>query len=135
MSERSIDPITWTVIIFALTLIAAVAIGGFVFGIFGSAGESAQVEITAISCRNDVNGTNCIFQLTNSGTGAATLTKGFITVSGTNYAGACPIVNITPNEVIGIMCLFKTGLVPQQEALGTLDMSDGAALIYDTAIP
>src|SRR5271154_4650843 len=45
--RKAISPIIATVLIIAVTLIAAVAIGGFVFGIFGSASSSAQVQVTS----------------------------------------------------------------------------------------
>ncbi len=48
-TRRAISPIIATVLIIAVTLIAAVAIGGFVFGIFGTASQSAQVAVTGSS--------------------------------------------------------------------------------------
>jgi flagellin-like protein len=44
--RKAISPIIATVLIIAVTLIAAVAIGGFVFGIFGSASATANVQVT-----------------------------------------------------------------------------------------
>ena len=46
--RKAISPIIATVLIIAVTLIAAVAIGGFVFGIFGSASNTAQIEVTSV---------------------------------------------------------------------------------------
>src|ERR1019366_2870651 len=46
--RRAISPIIATVLIIAVTLIAAVAIGGFVFGIFGSASATANIAVTTV---------------------------------------------------------------------------------------
>src|SRR3989442_11580575 len=45
--RRAISPIVATVLIVAVTLVASVAIAGFVFGIFAQQGNSAQVSVTA----------------------------------------------------------------------------------------
>ena len=45
-SRRAISPIIATVLIIAVTLIAAVAIGGFVFGIFGTSSQAATISVT-----------------------------------------------------------------------------------------
>jgi len=84
------------VLIIAVTLIAAVAIGGFVFGIFGSSSSTAQVSVTsqnlvaslftaagsaaAPTC-NVVGEANDI-TLTNTGTAATTVTGVTITWAG-----------------------------------------------------
>src|SRR5271169_3542280 len=47
--RKAISPIIATVLIIAVTLIAAVAIGGFVFGIFGSSSNSGEVQVTGIA--------------------------------------------------------------------------------------
>src|SRR5437588_4395411 len=44
--RRAISPIIATVLIIAVTLIASVAVSGFVFGIFGEGQNSAQVAVT-----------------------------------------------------------------------------------------
>jgi archaeal type IV pilus assembly protein PilA len=63
--RKAISPIIATVLIIAVTLIAAVAIAGFVFGIFSSGASTAQVAVTAISCSS--SGNACIMTLTNTG--------------------------------------------------------------------
>src|SRR5437762_13354380 len=44
--RKTISPVISTVLIIAVTLIASVAIGGFVFGIFAQGQNSAQVAVT-----------------------------------------------------------------------------------------
>src|SRR5438309_8345115 len=50
--RRAISPIVATVLIVAVTLVASVAIAGFVFGVFGTSTNSAQVAVTAASLRS-----------------------------------------------------------------------------------
>jgi archaeal type IV pilus assembly protein PilA len=86
--RKAISPVLATVILIAITLIAAIAIAGFVFGLFGSFTSSANVSASVTSCQ--YNGTHeiCDLSLINSGsanTGASScsMTYGGATVSGT----------------------------------------------------
>src|SRR5437899_12166740 len=82
--RRAISPIVATVLIVAVTLVASVAIAGFVFGVFGTSTNSAQVAVTAASLRSSD------FLTTNAGItftcGAAT--GSFLTLSNSLPAGA-----------------------------------------------
>src|SRR5712664_4937301 len=85
--RKAISPIIATVLIIAVTLIASVAIGGFVFGIFAQGQNSAQVAVTGtalIAADFLVGGTTTTFTcastsaiayltLTNTGTGSASV--------------------------------------------------------------
>jgi flagellin-like protein len=97
-TRKAISPIIATVLIIAVTLIAAVAIGGFVFGIFGTASQSAQISVTgtsiaAVSFGTGTAGTiTCVttapatpyITLANTGTASAQLTGVVITWAGSN---------------------------------------------------
>src|ERR1700739_2140754 len=95
--RKAISPIIATVLIIAVTLIAAVAIGGFVFGIFGTASQTAQVSVTTVTLRAGDSlaagttkphtcgaATQSYMTLTNSGTASATITGVTITWAGAN---------------------------------------------------
>src|SRR5579871_6837272 len=96
--RRAISPIIATVLIIAVTLIAAVAIGGFVFGIFGTASQSAQIAVTGTSINAAGFGTGtsgtitCVttapatpyITLANTGTASAQVTGVTITWAGDN---------------------------------------------------
>src|SRR5437870_5114807 len=90
--RRAISPIVATVLIVAVTLVASVAIAGFVFGVFGTSTNSAQVAVTAASLRSSD------FLTTNAGItftcGAAT--GSFLTISNTGTAGT-DISSVTIN--------------------------------------
>ena len=65
-SRRAITPIIATVLIIAVTLVAGVAIAGYVFGLFGAGTQTAQVQVLSTSVPSGViavkgwayNGTN-----------------------------------------------------------------------------
>ena len=157
--HRGISPIIATVLIIAVTLIAAVAIGGFVFGIFGSSSNSAQVSVTsqnliaadfqpvnalvALNC-NVAAQAGSTLTLTNTGTAAATVTGVTIT-----YAGAvnsftmntsCTVAaagNAGANSngspiIIGFTAANWLSMSPTsgQTYTGTVTMSSGAILIF-----
>jgi len=82
--RAAISPVLATVILIAITLIAAIAIAGFVFGLFGTFTATARVSATAISCQSKAtNGTlaYCIASLTNNGNAA-------VTVQGCSFTGS-----------------------------------------------
>jgi flagellin-like protein len=148
--RKAISPIIATVLIIAVTLIAAVAIGGFVFGIFGSSSNSAQIAVTSqnlvgttmaagggsVSCAtgSTANG----ITLTNTGTAAASATSVSITFGGAVYSfpivGSC-IVTAAGNSAgnplsITVGGVTVTGATSGQSYTGTVTMSNGAILIF-----
>jgi flagellin-like protein len=71
-SRKAISPVLATVLLVAITLIASVAVGGFVFGLFGTFTSTAQVSAGTVSC----SGTPevCTLMLQNTGSGNAAIT-------------------------------------------------------------
>jgi len=99
--RKAISPIIATVLIIAVTLIASVAIGGFVFGIFAQGQNSALVAVTGTSLlAADFTATavqttfSCVtsapvipyLTVTNTGSGSAAIATVAITWAGTNNA-------------------------------------------------
>jgi flagellin-like protein len=151
--RRAISPIIATVLIIAVTLIAAVAIGGFVFGIFGSSSNSGQIQVTGIAlvAVTLAGGSNTAtptcatgsaansITLTNTGTAAASATAVSIT-----YAGAVATFSITGSCIVtpaGLssgnpltVTMAATDLVAGATSgasfTGTVTMSNGAILIF-----
>src|SRR5271156_1847149 len=148
--RKAISPIIATVLIIAVTLIAAVAIGGFVFGIFGSSSNSAQVQVTGIALigATELAGTGTVscqtattansITLTNTGTAAATATTVSITYGGVVYTYAVPAgCTVTPagqasGNPMGITLggTVVTGAISGASYTGTVSMSNGAILIF-----
>src|SRR5712692_9050845 len=80
--RKAISPVLATVILIAITLIAAIAIAGFVFGLFGSFTSSATVSVQVQTCA--VTGLVCTLTVSNSGTASASISANTCTV---NLAG------------------------------------------------
>lgn len=88
--RKAISPILATVILIAITLIAAIAISGFVFGLFGTYTNTARVEAISYSC----SGTPevCTIGLENIGTANTALVGSCtMTFSGTSYSGVAAV--------------------------------------------
>ncbi|MDV3243929.1 MAG: type IV pilin N-terminal domain-containing protein [Nitrososphaerales archaeon] len=78
--RKAISPIIATVLIIAATLIAFAAIGGYVFGIFGSASNTANVQVTSAALGHLLAAGS--LTLVNSGTGSTTVSGVSITYNG-----------------------------------------------------
>jgi len=151
--RKAISPIIATVLIIAVTLIAAVAIGGFVFGIFGTASQSAQVSVTntallgtdftaagtaTYTCKTAATA-GLTLTLTNIGTAGATVTGATITWAGANNAftdattctvGAAGSATATTYIVFTSPALVTIAAVSGQTYSGTVTLSNGAALLF-----
>ncbi len=89
-NRKAISPVLATVILIAITLIAAVAIAGFVFGLFGSFTNSPQLSVSNASCYLQAVGHDeCALLLQNTGSGNAGIPAGScsVNVGGTSTAG------------------------------------------------
>ena len=95
-NRKAISPVLATVILIAITLIAAVAIAGFVFGLFGTFTKTASVSLGAASC-TDAAPTVCTMSWTNTGN-AATSIPGTcqVTEGGATYTGTAAFIAPLP---------------------------------------
>jgi flagellin-like protein len=73
-ARKGITPVLATVILIAMTLISAISLGGFVFGLFGSFTSNAVVSAQFYSCTS--TGTTCTLTLYNSGSADTTISTG-----------------------------------------------------------
>jgi len=113
--RKAISPVLATVILIAITLIAAIAIAGFVFGLFGTFTSTAQVQASVTSCNYNVlkaGAEACSITLTNSGnantatTGACSLTYG-----GSSYTGTVSGGGTVPSggSLSNVLCYYTVG--------------------------
>jgi archaeal type IV pilus assembly protein PilA len=73
--RKAISPVLATVILIAITLIAAIAIAGFVFGLFGTFTGGQNLQLVNTSCTGGAAGTAfCQLQLANTGGASASVT-------------------------------------------------------------
>jgi flagellin-like protein len=153
--RRAISPIIATVLIIAVTLIAAVAIGGFVFGIFGSASQTADVQVTTVTAPaadfvtsgggiaftcGTTQGTGPYLVVTNTGTAAGSVTGITLTWAGANNAytppttgcqvGAAGSASATTYLNLPASALITVAAVTGQTFQGTVTLSNGAEVLF-----
>jgi flagellin-like protein len=157
--RKAISPIIATVLIIAVTLIAAVAIGGFVFGIFGSASSTAQVQVTGqnliaadlttgvpVAPTCSITGAANDLTLTNTGTAATTVTGVTITWGGAVNSFSIAVCTSAAAGNVGatsngnpISILFtatnhlSASAVTGQTYTGTVTLGNGAVLLFSGA--
>ena len=68
MKRRGLSIILVEVVLMVVAIVAALALGGFVFGLFGHFMKSANVTVTSAACSSEnQTATDCILLLTNVG--------------------------------------------------------------------
>src|SRR5579872_621541 len=153
--RKAISPIIATVLIIAVTLIAAVAIGGFVFGIFGTSSQSAAISVTGTTLTAAGFGTGtsgtvtCVtsapavpyLTLTNGGTASAAVTGVTIAWAGSNNnfaltaATACAVGaagSASATTYAEFVASPQVSVMPVsgQSYSGTVTLNNGAQLLF-----
>ena len=151
--RRAISPIIATVLIIAVTLIASVAIGGFVFGLFAQGQNSAQVAVTgtALKASDFLSGgstktftcattsSGSYMTLTNTGSGsAAEATVSFTWAGGTTAyvgptncnIGASGSATATTYLLFPATSQITPSATAGQSYSGTVTLSNGAQLLF-----
>ena len=124
-NRRAISPVLATVILIAITLIAAIAVAGFVFGLFGSFTSSATVSAQVTSCIS-TGTTNqiCIVNLTNTGSGNTAVNTGLggcsINVAGVATAGTPTGTTLVLTAGSGAHAITCTVTGGSQQASGAM---------------
>jgi flagellin-like protein len=134
--RKAISPVIATVILIAITLIAAIAIAGFVFGLFGSFTSTAQVLVSSVSCTAGASPV-CTLTLSNSGTAnTAVLASAFsLTYGGAKYIGSCSgTVVITAGAATAVACSVSPSpavtAVSGEQFTGSLGLSNGGVVSF-----
>jgi flagellin-like protein len=150
---RAISPILATVLVVVVTLIASVAVSGFVFGVFGQAENSAQVAVTGtalLAADFKSAGTTTTFTcattssqayltLTNTGSAGASITAVTIAWAGGHggytLSGACSVgASGSGTATTYIVFPATTQIAPTastgQAYTGTVALSNGAQLLF-----
>jgi len=153
-TRKGISPVLATVILIAITLIAAIAIAGFVFGLFGSFTSTAQVQgiqtyvtaadaskttgLTSATC-SATSGTDYI-AFKNTGTSSATISAFTLKYGGQTYsiaatagvAGACTVTAGGAAVYVNLVFTGTTGIVANagEQYIGSVSLSNGASPVY-----
>jgi len=132
--RKAISPVLATVILIAITLIAAIAIAGFVFGLFGSFTSSAQISAQVTACTKAGNGTvYCTVILRNTGTSSAGVTGCNVRINGVATIGTLnpATATVTASSTKTVSC--QAGTTAQtvgSQATGSFSMSNGASVPF-----
>lgn len=128
--RKAISPILATVILIAITLVAAVAMAGFVFGLFGTLSSGANVQVSVTSC----TGSSGICVLALSNTGSAPATANSCTIYGAS-AGVTGTTSVGAGKSgVAVTCTITTlpsgGFAAGTMMTGTVAMSNGIAIPF-----
>ena len=130
---RGISPVLATVILIAITLIAAIAISGFVFGLFGTYTNTAKVEAISYSC----TGTPvvCTVGLQNIGTANTALFGSCsLTFAGTTYSGTAVVTSGSLNggNTAVVTCTGPAGSHASggSQVVGSILLTNGANVLF-----
>ncbi len=153
-ARRAVSPIIGAIPIVAVTLVAAVAIGGYVFGLLGSQSSTAQVQAVssavtaagggtgttlAAACAASATAPNVAFA--NSGTAAATIIQISLTFNGKTYTaaptgGALCVVRASGSTTSTVYVNFSTGGTnlpfgaPGNQFTGYAALNNGAQVMF-----
>jgi flagellin-like protein len=151
--RKAVSPILATMLVVVITLVASVAVGGFIFGTIGQSQNIAKVTVAGSSLAAAdfrTSGTTSTFtcsvtsspaglSLTNSGSAAVTVIGVSITWAGAGNAfslsGPCSVdaaggPGATQYLVFPHTSVVTTDAVVGQTYTGTVAMSTGARLLF-----
>lgn len=131
--RKAISPILAEVMLIAITLVAAVAISGFVFGMLGTYTNTAQIQIVSSSC--SVSKGVCSVSFQNTGTVSGGISLISISFGGGGYQTmtgclAQPVMIVPGKGPIAIAgCKFTgTAAINEQYVLSSSASSMGQPL-------
>ena len=136
-NRKAISPVLATVILIAITLIAAVAIAGFVFGLFGTFTSTARVQASVTSCSYAAGVETCNIVLTNSGNANTYPTASCsLTYKGATYGGAtAPSGSANPvpsGSTLAVTCAVTTATSAGAgtQVTGSIIMGNGGNALF-----
>jgi len=144
--RKAISPILATVILIAITLIAAIAIAGFVFGLFGSFTSTPRIQeqlaqiphpagggagLAAACAAGDTPAANTVI-FSNTGSASGAITEISIVYSGvTQSAAPTGVCTVASGAYLTItLSLYTTAGVAGQTFTGAAVTSSGAQVAY-----
>jgi len=140
--RKAISPVLATVILIAITLIAAIAIAGFVFGLFGTFTSTARIAATTVTCsHNGATGGLAYCQLTLTNTGNSAATAEGCSFTGTNGGGAGTLSasitviaaetpSITTSAPVTAYCVAAVATIQGTQATGSVGLSNGGSALF-----
>ena len=145
--KLAISPVLATVILIAITLVAAVAIAGFVFGLFGTFTTSATIQASAVTCSDDgIDTFTCNINLTNTGSANGVVLTGATLKYADSGLGAVTLSEDTTNaprtvlaggtNTLTVTFVYSGGGAVSGSAFsGSLTTSNGGAPLFSGSFP
>jgi flagellin-like protein len=139
-NRKAISPVLATVILIAITLIAAVAIATFVFGIFGTSASPATLSIVSSSVVCGHTAGTCTMNVANSGTAGGSITgAGPGSGSGAAVSFSSPSVSIpagSAGTAVTVTITLSGGGAPPagQTVSGYLTQGNGPSLFFTAVV-
>jgi len=138
--RKAISPVLATVILIAITLIAAIAVAGFVFGLFGTFTSSATLQVTGVVCHSGAAAAAyCVLTISNTGGSSGSITAcsiyGQAGISGTTVPpitqATVTITAGTPSPGTTVYCESSaTAIVAGSTVSGILTVASGSPLAF-----
>ena len=132
-TRKAISPVLATVLLISITLIASVAIAGFVFGLFGTFTSTAQVSAGTVSC----SGTPevCVVPLQNTGSGnTAIIGLCNLAFAGGPYVGTAVMTSGSlqagGSAVISCTAPGSSHAAAGSEITGSITLGNGAYVLF-----
>ena len=135
--RKGISPVLATVILIAVTIVAATSIAGFVFGLLGSFTKTAMVSATSVSCTGTPE--VCTLTVTNSGVGSTSITGVCsLTFGGNSYMGTAALVsgNLNGGSSGKITCTSNTPgshAASGSQITGWFTVGNGANVLFSAS--
>lgn len=135
--RKGISPVLATVILIAVTIVAATSIAGFVFGLMGSFTSTATVSATSVSCTGTPE--VCTITASNPGTGSTSITGVCsLTFGGNSYAGTAALFsgNLNGGGTAKITCTSNTAgshAASGSQITGWLTVGNGANVLFSAS--
>ncbi len=127
-NRKAISPVLATVILIAITLIAAIAIAGFVFGLFGTFTSTAQVSATAVNCSATSGG--CSLILSNRGNQAVTANSCSFSGSGGGAGTGFSAATVSAGATASVTCTTPGPHTAGTQVAGSIGLSNGGAALF-----
>jgi len=130
--RKAISPVLATVILIAITLIAAIAIAGFVFGLFGSFTSTARISVVSTSIPHGLAAGNWV-SAQNTGTSNANVNSMTLTYGGVTCAPAITVTTVTAGSTASVAVTGAGSCVagsPGEAFVGSLALSNGGQVPF-----
>jgi flagellin-like protein len=130
-NRKAISPVLATVILIAITLIAAIAIAGFVFGLFGSFTSSARISATSVTCAS-ASGQCTVYLLNTGSSNAQATTSCSETYKGVVHAvtNATAVIVTSGAAAIAYTCTVHGSTSAGSAVTGSVSLSNGGQVPF-----